>query len=188
MVLCEAAGYTHIFIETVGVGQSEVAVAQLVDCFLFLAMPGTGDELQGIKKGIMEKADLIVVNKNDGANLSSAKRTKMELARALQLTMHANFDWIPPVVLASGIMKTGFNEVEDAINRFFRHSMAQGWFEENRKNQNKYWFETSVLEGMLALFQSNENWRKEHEHYMSEVSKGAISPFEASRKLLKIIK
>ena len=188
MLLCEAAGFNYIFIETVGVGQSETLVSKLVDCFLFLAMPGTGDELQGLKKGIMEMADIITVNKSEPPNTASGERSALSIRSALQLFSNKEFDWHPPVLLSSGLTGFGFDELEAALDRYQRHSQVKGWFEKKRKDQQAYWFENSVREGVLELLQKDMDWQKLYVKLSKAVAQGKLNPFEASAELIQTLK
>ena len=188
MLLCEAAGFNYIFIETVGVGQSETLVSKLVDCFLFLAMPGTGDELQGLKKGIMEMADIITVNKSEPPNTASGERSALSIRSALQLFSNKEFDWHPPVLLSSGLTGFGFDELEAALDRYQRHSQVKGWFEKKRKDQQAYWFENSVREGVLELLQKDMDWQQLYKKLSKAVAQGELNPFEASAELIKSLK
>ena len=188
MLLCEAAGFNYIFIETVGVGQSETLVSKLVDCFLFLAMPGTGDELQGLKKGIMEMADIIAVNKSEPPNTASGERSALSIRSALQLFSNKEFDWHPPVLLTSGLTGFGFDELEAALDRYQRHSQGKGWYEKKRKDQQAYWFENSVREGVLELLQKDVDWQKRYDKLSKAVAQGELNPFEASAELIKFLK
>ena len=187
MILCEAAGFTHVFVETVGVGQSETLVAQLVDCFLFLAMPGTGDELQGIKKGIMEMADIIAMNKSEGDRRPAAERSALEIKRALQLFTREEDTWIPPVELISGLEGSGFEELSTALETFERHSKIKGWFEQKRASQNVFWFERTLGEGISQLLNGRESWKKNKLQFSEKVALGELSPFEASEQLLQTL-
>ncbi len=188
LLLCESAGFTHVFVETVGVGQSETTVAQLVDAFLFLAMPGTGDELQGIKKGIMEMADIIAINKSEGGNAPAAKRTKQDLSRALQLVGDHDFDWTPPITLISALAQEGFEELALSLDQYFRHAKSQGWLEEKRKRQELYWFEQGVQNGLHELLLANPKWKSTYDGLKESVTKGDLSPFVATRTLLEELK
>lgn len=187
MILCEAAGFTHVFVETVGVGQSETLVAQLVDCFLFLAMPGTGDELQGIKKGIMEMADIIAMNKSEADRRPAAERSALEIKRALQLFTREEDTWIPPVELISGLEGSGFEELSAALETFERHSKIKGWFEKKRVSQNVFWFERTLGEGISQLLNGRESWKKNKLQISEKVALGELSPFEASEQLLQTL-
>ena len=188
LLLCESAGFNYIFIETVGVGQSETLVSKLVDCFLFLAMPGTGDELQGLKKGIMEMADVIAVNKSEPPHTPAGERSALSIRSALQLFTNKAFDWHPPVLLTSGLTGYGLDELDAAFDRYQRHSRAKGWFEQKRKEQQAYWFENSVREGVFELLRKDEDWQRQHEKLSVEVAEGRLNPFEASEKLVKSLK
>ena len=188
VLLCEAAGYNYIFIETVGVGQSETLVSKLVDCFLFLAMPGTGDELQGLKKGIMEMADIIAVNKSEPPNTTSGERSALSIRSALQLFSSKEFDWHPPVLLTSGLTGFGFNELDAALDRYQRHSNAKGWFKKKRKDQQAYWFENSIREGVFELLQEDTDWQERYEKLNKAVAEGKLNPFEASAEMIKSLK
>lgn len=143
IVLCEAAGYDNIFVETVGVGQSETAVHSMVDFFLLLQVAGTGDELQGIKRGIMEMADGIVINKADGDNVQRAQLAMTQFRSALQLFPPTASGWQPEVLTYSGLNGTGVKEVWDMIDRYFEFVKQNGYFERKRREQARYWmFET----------------------------------------------
>jgi LAO/AO transport system kinase len=144
MLLCEAAGFDVIIIETVGVGQSETSVRHMVDFFLLLMLPGAGDELQGIKKGIMEMADAIVINKADGDNIKMANRARTDFQYALHLFSLAESGWSPKVLTASSIERTGIAEVWELILEYSRFTNANGYFQLQRKQQDLAWFRESM--------------------------------------------
>ena len=150
MLICEAAGYDYILIETVGVGQSEVLVADISDVFLFLKIIGGGDELQGIKRGVMEMVDLIFINKVNQDNLSKAKSTKQELLRALHFMPEKEKGWNVPVLLGSALQQEGLDSVYDKISDFVELKKKSGRFDEVRKEQAKkrfeYWVRELILE------------------------------------------
>ena len=150
ILLCEAAGYDCILIETVGVGQSEVLVHDISDVFLFLKIIGGGDELQGIKRGIMEMVDLIFINKVDKENLQKAKMTKVELKRALHFLPEKEKNWKVPVFLGSALENTGLEEVYNAIDAYINLTKSSGNFTSKRKNQAEkrfeYWVQQYILE------------------------------------------
>ena len=154
MLLCEAAGFDTIIIETVGVGQSEIEVANLADVFLLLAMPGTGDELQGIKRGIMETADIIVINKADGSNEALAKKAKKQLEMALHLFPEKESLWRARVLLASGLYDQGVTACWQALDQFHQTTTANGFFHLNRKAQNLRAFERLSEMGLYDLVKS----------------------------------
>ncbi|AZI38923.1 methylmalonyl Co-A mutase-associated GTPase MeaB [Epilithonimonas vandammei] len=149
LLICEAAGFDYILIETVGVGQSETLVSDITDVFLFLKVIGTGDELQGIKRGIMEMADLIFINKVNSENLSKAKMTKTELSRALQFITPKEKNWKIPVILGSALEKSGLDEVFNKIDDYISLKIKNGTFLETRKNQARKRFEFWVREYIL---------------------------------------
>ncbi len=139
ILLCEAAGFDVIIVETVGVGQSEVAVKNMVDFFLLLMLAGAGDELQGIKKGIMEMADTLVITKADGDNLKRAKAAQTDYQRALHLFQTSSSGWVPRVLTCSALNGTGIQEVWDTVQQFFSHTLASGTFQTVRDEQNVQW-------------------------------------------------
>ena len=185
VALCEAAGFNFIFVETVGVGQSETVVSKLTDCFLFLAMPGTGDELQGIKKGIMEMADIIALNKCDGDRTKQAEQSAIELQGALQLITRTQDHWQPPVLQISALHATGMEDMWSALDRFQRHSQLNGWMDKRRSTQQEYWFKSTIGDLLFERMSSKDNWGKERDALLGQIAKGVLSPFEASRQLME---
>ena len=155
IVLCEAAGFDKIFVETVGVGQSETAVHSMVDFFLLIQLAGTGDELQGIKRGIMEMADGIVINKADGDNVDRARLAQAQFRNALHLFPLPPSGWTPEVLTYSGYYEIGIPEVWDMIYRYFDFVKKNGYFEEKRRQQEKYWMYESINEHLKAHFYNN---------------------------------
>jgi LAO/AO transport system kinase len=146
IILCEAAGFEIILIETVGVGQSETTVSNLVDFFLLLMLAGAGDELQGIKRGIMELADALIITKADGDNLQKAKNAAMEYKRALHLFPPMENGWTPQVSTCSALENIGVLEIFETINKFDTQMISSGWKNENREKQNIYWLHHIVKE------------------------------------------
>lgn len=144
IVLCEAAGYDNIFVETVGVGQSETAVHSMVDFFLLIQLAGTGDELQGIKRGIMEMADGIVINKADGDNIARAQLAQAQFKSALHLFPPTDSGWQPEVLTYSGYYELGIPEVWNMIDRYFDFVKANGYFERKRNQQARYWMYETI--------------------------------------------
>ncbi|HAO06514.1 MAG TPA: methylmalonyl Co-A mutase-associated GTPase MeaB, partial [Chryseobacterium sp.] len=157
MMICEAAGYDYILIETVGVGQSEVLVADITDVFLFLKIIGGGDELQGIKRGIMEMVDVIFINKVDQDNLQKAKNTRLELKRALDFIPPKEKDWKVPVLLGSALSNEGLNDVFEKINDFINLKKKTNRFEEVRIQQAEKRFEYWVQEYILSVMKKNNS-------------------------------
>ena len=152
IVLCEAAGYNNIFVETVGVGQSETAVHSMVDFFLLIQLAGTGDELQGIKRGIMEMADGIVINKADGDNIHRAQLAQAQFRSALHLFPPTTSGWMPEVLCYSGYYEIGITEVWDMIDRYFDFVTENGYFERKRRQQARYWMYESINEQLRNNF------------------------------------
>ena len=146
IILCEAAGFDAILIETVGVGQSETTANNIVDFFLLLMLAGAGDELQGIKRGIMELADTLVITKSDGDNIQKAKNATLEYKRAIHLFPAMENGWIPQVSTCSALENTGISEVSEIIKKFDRQMTSNGWKKNNRKDQNNYWLHHSIKE------------------------------------------
>lgn len=184
VILCEAAGFDIVLIETVGVGQSETAVHSMVDFFLLLKLAGAGDELQGIKRGIMEMADAIVINKAEGDNLKRAQRAKVEFERALQLYPPKENGWIPKVSTCSSIENTGIVEIWETIKKFLDTTTKSGYFESNRQNQNKYWLLQTINELLKQHFFQVSSVKENLELMMQQVAKDKISPFRAAELLM----
>ena len=155
IVLCEAAGYDNIFVETVGVGQSETAVHSMVDFFLLIQLAGTGDELQGIKRGIMEMADGIVINKCDGDNVERAKLAAAQFRSALHLFPTPPSGWGPKGLTYSGYYELGIDEVWKMIDEYFEFVHKNGYFEERRRQQEKYWMYETINEQLKRHFYTN---------------------------------
>ena len=146
IILCEAAGFDIILIETVGVGQSETSINNLIDFFLLLMLSGAGDELQGIKRGIMELADTILITKADGDNIQNAKNAALEYKRALHLFPAMENGWTPRVNTCSAIENKGIDEIFETINSFNNQMLSNGWKTKNRNDQKKYWLHLKIKE------------------------------------------
>ncbi|WNM18941.1 methylmalonyl Co-A mutase-associated GTPase MeaB [Flavobacterium capsici] len=185
IILCEAAGFDTIIIETVGVGQSETAVHSMVDFFLLLKIAGAGDELQGIKRGIMEMADTIVINKADGDNVAKAKLAKTEFNRALHLFPAKNSGWIPKVTTCSAYEKTGIDSVWNIIAEYLELVKNNDYFNAKRQNQNQYWMLETINEQLKNHFYTNPSIASSLENYKTQVATNQISPFAAAQELLK---
>ena len=184
ITLCEAAGFDTILIETVGVGQSETAVHSMVDFFLLLKISGAGDELQGIKRGIMEMADAIIINKADGDNLKKANLAKTEFNRALHLFPTKKSGWIPKVSTCSSITHEGIPEAWNMILQFLKVTQNNGFFHKNRKEQNQYWLLETINEQLKTNFYSNPKIQKLLETNKKAVEKDEISPFTAAHVVI----
>ncbi len=187
MLLVEAAGYDVVLVETVGVGQSETAVSDMVDMFLLLLSPGGGDELQGIKRGIMELADLVVVNKADGDLVPAAKRAAAEYAAALHLMRPKSPHWTPEVRLASALKGEGLAEVWDAVRRHRAALAGSGELDRVRASQSKAWMWTEVREGLFAALKANREAARLIPSLEAEVEAGRTTPTAAARRLLATV-
>ncbi len=153
--LCEANGYDIVIVETVGVGQSEIKVASMVDFFLLMQLPNAGDELQGIKRGVMEVADAIVINKADSDNIKMAELTKKQLENALSFFMRLDDEWKVPILLVSALERRGIDKVWETIENFVKIKKRSGKFYKKRKKQSVDWMWSTVMDGLKELFQSN---------------------------------
>lgn len=183
ILLCEAAGFDVILIETVGVGQSETAVHSMTDFFLLLKLAGAGDELQGIKRGIMEMADAIVINKADGENLRAAKKAKVEFNRALHLYPAKNSDWTPKVGVCSALENTGIDKIWKMIQTFEKQTKKNNFFNSNRKEQNKFWLLQTIDERLKNDFYQNETIKKALAEQLKAIEQNKTTPFAAANFL-----
>lgn len=186
IILCEAAGYNTIIIETVGVGQSETAVHGMTDFFLLLKLAGAGDELQGMKRGIMEMADAIVINKADGDNIKAAKRAQTEFNGALHLYPEKESDWIPKTLTCSAITQEGLGEIISLMEDYFKLTKGNGFFQKKRREQNKFWLLQTIENRLKTDFYSNPKVKIELEKQIDLLEKNKTTPFEAADSLLKL--
>lgn len=184
IVLCEAAGYDNIFVETVGVGQSETAVHSMVDFFLLIQLAGTGDELQGIKRGIMEMADGIVINKCDGDNVERAKLAASQFRNALFLFPPTPSKWKPEVITYSGYYELGIDMVWDMIDRYFAYVKETGYFERKRNEQSKYWMIETIDEQLRHNFYNMPEVKALLEQKEMRVLNNEQSSFTAAKDVL----
>lgn len=184
IILCEAAGFDKIFVETVGVGQSETAVHSMVDFFLLIQLAGTGDELQGIKRGIMEMADGIVINKADGDNLERAKLAATQFRNALQLFPAPESGWTPKVLTYSGFYNIGVKEVWDMVYEYIGFVKENGYFEYRRNEQSKYWMYESINEQLRDSFYHNPKIEAMLQKKEQQVLSGNLTSFIAAKSLL----
>jgi LAO/AO transport system kinase len=184
IILCEAAGFDTIFVETVGVGQSETAMHSMVDFFLLIQLAGTGDELQGIKRGIMEMADGIVINKADGNNIEKAQLAASHFRNALHLFPTPDSGWIPKVFTYSGFYGLGIKEIWDMIDEYFVFVKKNGYFGYRRNEQAKYWMYESINEHLRDSFYHNPTIETMLMAKEREVLNGQVTSFVAAKKLL----
>ncbi len=184
IMLCEAAGYNNIFVETVGVGQSETAVHSMVDFFLLIQLAGTGDELQGIKRGIMEMADGIVINKADGDNIDRANLAAAQFRNALHLFPPTPSKWVPEVICYSGYYELNIDKVWDMIDRYFEYVKKTGYFQHKRNEQAKYWMLETINERLRHDFYSRPEIRALLEQKEMRVLNNEQSSFTAAQDVL----
>ena len=186
VILCEAAGFDTVFIETVGVGQSETAVHSMVDFFLLIQLAGTGDELQGIKRGIMELADGIIINKADGDNIEKATMAAANFRNALHLFPPAESGWQPKVLTSSAYFATGIQEVWEMINAYLIFTKDNGYFERKRNEQAKYWLHESLKNKLQDVFFHHPQVAAELQVMEQKVKTNEISPFIAANHLINL--
>lgn len=186
ILLCEAAGFDTIIIETVGVGQSETEVSHICDFFLLLMLAGAGDELQGIKRGIMELADGLVITKADGSNAEKAKAARGEYARALHFLPPSASGWIPQVKVCSAYENQGIQEVWDMIQQYEQQQTANGFFAQNRKNQNVFAFQRLLQEQLRHLLLRKQGLKEQITSLEQQIAEGKISPYSAVERLVGI--
>lgn len=186
ILLCEAAGFDVILVETVGVGQSETAVKNMVDFFLLLMLSGAGDELQGIKKGIMEMADLLVINKADGENLDAAKKAKANYQNALHLFPEAEKSWYPQVLLASSLTGFGLEKIWENLQEYEQRMKASGFWDSNRASQRLTWLEDQVQYLLGQVFLKNSQVRQKLETEKPKVKSGELNPRILAQQLIDL--
>ncbi len=186
ILLCEAAGYDVIFIETVGVGQSETAVHSMSDFFLLLMLSGAGDDLQGIKRGIMEMSDLIAITKADGNNEEKAEGAKALYANALHLFPPTDSGWVPTAVTSSAVTKKGLPEILEKIEAYFKLVRKNGYYDIKRRQQAKYWMYEHINETLRNDFYDNPKIEKAIEKTEQQVLAGQIDSFMAAEQLIDL--
>lgn len=184
IILCEAAGFDKIFVETVGVGQSETAVHSMVDFFLLIQLAGTGDELQGIKRGIMEMADGIVINKADGSNVDKAQLAATQFRNALHLFPAPDSGWTPRVLTYSGFYNLGVKEIWDMIDEYIAFVKENGYFDYRRNEQSRYWMYEAINEHLRDSFYNNEVVKSMLADKERQVLEANLTSFVAARNLL----
>lgn len=188
MILCEAAGFDTLFVETVGVGQSETTVHGMVDFFLLLMIPGAGDELQGIKRGIMEMADGIVINKADGNNIPKANRARAEFASALHLFPPSQSGWTPRVSTCSSLYISGISEVWDMVLEYQVLVTENGFQSKRRGEQSRFWMYETIREGIYSQVFRNPAMQEEMKALEKSIAGGAITSYMAAATILKMYK
>ena len=186
IILCEAAGFDKIFVETVGVGQSETAVHSMVDFFLLIQLAGTGDELQGIKRGIMEMADGIIINKADGDNIDKANLAAAQFRNALHLFPPSESGWFPKVLTYSGYYNIGIKEIWDMVGEYMEFTKKNGYFNYKRNEQAKYWMYESINDTLRDKFYHNPAVEGMLEQTEKQVLNNEISSFVAAKRMIDL--
>ena len=186
MLLCEAAGYHTVLVETVGVGQSETAVRSMVDFFLLLMLAGAGDELQGMKRGILEMTDMVAINKADGDNKPKAERARREYEAAFHLFAAAADGWYPRVMTCSAATRDGIAAIWDTIEEHREHQKANGWFDRRRKDQALGWMRDALLDGLQREIRRDGAVSSRLHALEHDVRAGRVSPFKAAREVLRM--
>ena len=187
IILCEAAGFDTIFVETVGVGQSETAVHAMVDFFLLLMLAGAGDELQGIKRGIMEMADAIAITKADGENTMKAKTARAEYQNALHLYPVSSSGWVPKVSTCSALDHTGLDTIWQTVTAYLELTHENGYFDKKRREQNLQWMYEAIRQGLEENFYSHQQVKEQLSTIADQVKEGNKSAFAAAAELLKLV-
>ena len=185
ILLCEAFGFDYIFVETVGVGQSETLVKNMTDLFLLLLLPNSGDELQGIKRGIMEMADIIIINKSDGDHATTAKIAATQVKHALHLFSENEKNWTTQVLNISSIEQSGFIELQKAIDGYFLKMETSGFHLHNRNQQDLLWFESSLIDELQIAFANHPNIQIEKQDLILKIKKQEISVQQAAKFLVQ---
>lgn len=186
IVLCEAAGFDTIFVETVGVGQSETAVHSMVDFFLLIQLAGTGDELQGIKRGIMEMADGIVINKADGDNIDKANLAASHYRNALHLFPATESGWQPKVLTYSGYYGIGIKEIFDMIDQYRQYTVHTGYFDLKRQRQTKWWLYEAVNDALAKSFYGSPEVKAIAKEVECTILTDRMTPFVGAAKMLEV--
>lgn len=187
ILICEAAGFDTVIIETVGVGQSETQVGEMVDFFLLLMLAGAGDELQGMKRGIMEMADALIINKADGDNVANAKRAAAEYKNALHLFPANSNGWLPKVATCSATEHKGINEVWQIITDYVAQMQGNGHWVQKRQQQELYWFEEHLTQLMKERLHSNQLYLQHLKQLEQQVAKGTINAYTAAWQLVNTL-
>ncbi len=185
IILCEAFGFDYILVETVGVGQSETLVKNMTDLFLLLLLPNAGDELQGIKRGIMEMADIILINKSEKENETLAKVAATQVKHALHLFSENEKGWLPQVLNISSLENIGLDKLQQTIDGYFLKTISNNFFSENRATQHQFWFESSILEALQAAFAHYPTIQKEKQELLLKIKKQEISVQQAAKFLVQ---
>lgn len=188
ILICEAAGFDTILVETVGIGQSETVVSSMVDFFLVLMLPGAGDDLQGIKRGVMEVADMIVINKADGSNKPKALAAKNDYTHALRMLTPDEADWHPEVLTCSALHNSGLDAVWQQIEKHKSLRTSSGAFQQHRQSQLQHWLRSTIEQHLIRDFYSHPRVGEEREVINRKIANGSITPVKAATTLIEIYK
>jgi LAO/AO transport system kinase len=180
ILICEAAGFDTVIIETVGVGQSETQVSEMVDFFLLLMIAGAGDELQGMKRGIMEMADALVINKADGDNIAAAKRAAGDYKNALHLFPPSNSSWIPQVATCSSLTGEGVADIWQTISQYTAQMQGNGHWQQKRKQQELFWFQEHLNQLLKERLYRNRQHQSQLHELEEQVKNGSINAYVAA--------
>ncbi|MBK7935717.1 MAG: methylmalonyl Co-A mutase-associated GTPase MeaB [Lewinellaceae bacterium] len=186
ILLAEAAGYNTVIIETVGVGQSEIAAHSMTDVFLLLLLPGAGDELQGIKRGIVEMADILAVNKADGDRVKLANQARAYYLNATHLLPPRPGGWTPRVLTCSAEQGAGIEDIWKTIGEYHTQALASGFFHENRRQQAYYWLQEALQNGLQEAFFGHPDVKEKLASVEQKVLAGTLSPFAAAELVLEV--
>ena len=185
ILLCEAFGFDYIFVETVGVGQSETLVKNMSDLFMLLLLPNSGDELQGIKRGIMEMADIILINKSDGENNVAAKIAATQVKHSLHLFSASEKEWITQVLNISSLEKKGLDTLQKEIDSYFLKMESTGFLKHNRNQQDLFWFEETILQELQHLFSQNTSIQSVKTSLKEKIKNNEITAVNAAKFLVQ---
>src|SRR5690554_4100559 len=186
IILCEAAGYDFVLIETVGVGQSETIVHSMVDFFMLLMLSGAGDELQGIKRGIMEMADALIITKADEDNKVKAQRARQEYEGAMHLFPPNENGWVSKAMIASSLENYNIEKAYHIVQEYVNHTQENKFFQQNRRKQNRYWLHETISDTLLLNFYSADHLKEEITKIEEQVVSGQLSPFDGAELLLEL--
>jgi LAO/AO transport system kinase len=186
ILLCEAAGYDTVIVETVGVGQAETMVHAMTDFFLLLMVPGTGDELQGIKRGIIEMADLIAINKADGPGKQPAQEAKNTYEQVLHLFQNTKKGWVPKAITCSAVKEEGIDEIWTLIRQYQTITQQNGYFDQQRKEQNLYWMHEIIQQLLKDHFYQHPKIREALPAIEEQVVAGKTSALHAAQTLMEL--
>ena len=181
IIVCEAAGFDTIIVETVGVGQSETIIAHMVDFFLLLSLANTGDDLQGIKRGILEQANAIIFTKNDGQNIKATLKAQTELRQSIQFLINTIPNWKTPILSSSSLNNEGFADIRKMIDNYFKTVKESNYFKEKRTSQNIFWFKSSIDYFLTSYYMSNPKLKSVYQNVVAKLKDNKMSATGAAK-------